>query len=146
MFDRKALLALIVITVMGIFSLAGCSTSTTTFTMASNDFQICENLLLAWYQALNANNFALALSYCKPGGIMFDYTNDLWRLSTEYPFAYVFYTVTDIYGHEYINVNMISMYHDFCKDFYYNGWYFKTDCEIRFLVLFEKVYGEWKLA
>lgn len=146
MFTHKTSLLLAFVVVLSILSFAGCGTSNTTFITASSDFQICENILLAWYQALNANNFTLALSYCKPGGIIFDYTNDLWELSIEFPSIHVFYTVTAIYDHEYINANMISMHHDFCEDFYYNGWYYKSDCETGFLILFERVYGEWKLA
>ncbi len=146
MFYQRTFL-IIACTVLSVFLLTGCGSVPTTPTTTNNvDFRTCENILLAWYQALSAENFPLALSYCKTGGISFEYTNNLWRLSMEYPGTDVIYTVKDIYAKEYINPNAISMRYDYCYDFYYNGFYSNTKCESYFLVLFEKVSGEWKLA
>lgn len=143
-FSRVVLFA--VFTTSAVFLLAGCGVYTTPTVTSDEDFRTCENILRAWYQALSAENFPLALSYCKTGGITFDYTNNLWRLSIEYPHTDILYVVRDVYQKEYLNPNMISMRYDFCEYWYFYGSYYDTQCKNYFLMLFERVNGEWKLA
>jgi len=111
------------------------------------DFDVCENLLKGFYTALSNQNFALALSYCKSGGITFDYVNNLWDLAYEYPQFYMTYQIYSIYNFSYLGQSIISLYYDYSytsHDIW--GGIYDTKYEYGSLMLFEKVYGEWKMS
>jgi len=102
------------------------------------DFYVCENLLRGMYTALSNRNFTQALSYCKSGGLTFEYVNNLWNFAQEHPTFYVTYQVYDVYDFAYLGGNL---------ELYYN--YSWTTNIISYLygrrMVFEKVNGEWKM-
>jgi len=111
------------------------------------DFDVCENLLKGFYTALSNQNFTLALSYCKSGGITFDYVNALWDLALEYPQFYMTYQIYSIYNFSYLGQSIISLYYDYSytsHDIW--GGIYDTTYKYGSLMLFEKVYGQWKMS
>ena len=103
------------------------------------DFYVCENLLRGMYTALSNRNFTQALSYCKSGGLTFEYVNNLWNFAQEHPTFYVTYQVYDVYDFSYLGGNL---------ELYYN--YSWTTNTISYLygrrMVFEKINGEWKMS
>ena len=111
------------------------------------DFDVCENILIEFYAALSNQNYAQALSYCKSGGITFNYVNALWSLAQEFPQFYMTYQIYSVYDFSYLGQSRISFYYDYSytsHDIW--GGIYDTEYEYGSLVLFEKVYGEWKLS
>ena len=102
------------------------------------DFYVCENLLRGMYTALSNRNFTQALSYCKSGGLTFEYVNNLWNFAQEHPTFYVTYQVYDVYDFSYLGGNL---------ELYYNySWTTNTTSYLYGRrMLFEKVNGEWKM-
>jgi len=103
------------------------------------DFYVCENLIRGLYTALSNQNFALALSYCKSGGLTFKYVNDLWGLAQEYPTViHATYQVYNVYDFSYLGGNL---------ELYYN--YSWTTTTTSYLygrrMVFEKINGQWKM-
>ena len=116
--------------------LTGCSGGGTV--TPNTDGVVCENLLRALYTALSDRNFTQALSYCKSGGLTFEYVNDLWNFAQEHPTFYVTYQVYDVYDFSYLGGNL---------ELYYNySWTTNTTSYLygRRMV-FEKINGEWKM-
>ena len=127
--------------VLAIF-LSGCSGGgivTPDTDEIGGDAYLCENLLRGLYTALSNRNFTQALSYCKSGGLTFDYVNDLWNFAQEHPTFYVTYQVYDVYDFSYLGGNL---------ELYYN--YSWTTNTISYLygrrMVFEKINGEWKMS
>jgi len=111
------------------------------------DFDVCENILIAFYAALSNQNYAQALSYCKLGGATYDYVNALWDLALEYPQFYMTYQIYSAYNFSYIGQSVISFYYDYSytsHDIW--GGIYDTKYEYGSLILFEKVYGVWKMS
>ena len=103
------------------------------------DGVVCENLIRGLYTALSNQNFTQALSYCKSGGLTFDYVNDLWNFAQEHPTFPVTYQVLDVYDFLYLSGNF---------ELYYNySW--TTSVSTSYLygrrMVFEKINGEWKM-
>ena len=133
-------LFIILLLILGIF-LSGCSGGgvvTPGADEVGGDFYVCENLLRGMYTALSNRNFTQALSYCKSGGLTFQYVNNLWNFAQEHPIFYVTYQVFDVYDFAYLGGNL---------ELYYN--YSWTTNIISYLygrrMVFEKVNGEWKM-
>ena len=133
-------LFIILLLILGIF-LSGCSGGgvvTPGADEVGGDFYVCENLLRGMYTALSNRNFTQALSYCKSGGLTFQYVNNLWNFAQEHPTFYVTYQVYDVYDFAYLGGNL---------ELYYN--YSWTTNIISYLygrrMVFEKVNGEWKM-
>jgi len=126
----------------------GTATKTVTVTADSTaDFDDCGNILVKFYSALSNQNFTLALSYCKYGGITYDYVTAIWDLAVEYPQFYMVYQIYNIYNLSYIGQSVIQCYYDYSytsHDIW--GGVHDTKYECGSLVLFEKVNGVWKLA
>ena len=126
----------------------GSTTKTITVTYDTEaDFDVCENILIAFYAALSNQNYAQALSYCKPGGATYDYVNALWDLALEYPQFYMTYQIYSAYNFSYIGQSVISFYYDYSytsHDIW--GGIYDTKYEYGSLILFEKVYGVWKMS
>jgi len=118
--------------------LSGCGIVTPDTDEVGGDFYICENLLRGLYTALSNRNFTQALSYCKSGGLTFEYVNNLWNFAQENPTFYVTYQVYDVYDFSYLGGNL---------ELYYN--YSWTTNTISYLygrrMVFEKINGEWKM-
>jgi len=118
--------------------LSGCVIVTPDTDEVGGDFYICENLLRGLYTALSNRNFTQALSYCKSGGLTFEYVNNLWNFAQENPTFYVTYQVYDVYDFSYLGGNL---------ELYYN--YSWTTNTISYLygrrMIFEKINGEWKM-
>ncbi|MDI3543057.1 MAG: hypothetical protein PWP57_660 [Candidatus Atribacteria bacterium] len=126
--------------------LSGCNGGIVTPNPADigGDAYICENLVRGLYIALSNQNFAQALSYCKPGGIVFKYVNNLWALAQDYPTLYSTYQVYDVYNFEYVG-EYLSLRYDLSStthDIYGNT--YDTTFHYGQTGLFEKVNGEWK--
>jgi len=80
-------------------SLVGCSGITTPDpNEVGGDFYICENLLKGYYAALSNRNYTQALSYCKPGGVMYKFANSMWDLALDYPELYHTYQIYNVYN------------------------------------------------
>ena len=126
----------------------GSTTKTITVTYDTEaDFDVCENILIAFYAALSNQNYAQALSYCKYGGATYDYVNALWDLALEYPQFYRTYQIYSAYNFSYIGQSVISFYYDYSytsHDIW--GGIYDTEYEYGSLILFEKVYGVWKMS
>jgi len=138
--NYKKSLFIILLLILAIF-LSGCSGGgvvTPGPNETEGDFYLCENLLRGLYTALSNQNFTQALSYCKSGGLTFDYVNDLWNFAQENPTFYVTYQVYDVYDFSYLGGNL---------ELYYN--YSWTTNTISYLygrrMVFEKINGEWKM-
>ena len=100
---------------------------------------VCENLLRGLYTALSNRSFAQALSYCKSGGLTFEYVNDLWNFAQEHPTFYVTYQVHDVYDLSYLGGNL---------ELYYNySWTTPVSTSYFYgrRMVFEKINGEWKM-
>ncbi|PKP58964.1 hypothetical protein CVT91_07545 [Candidatus Atribacteria bacterium HGW-Atribacteria-1] len=138
---KKKYYFVILFLVLAIF-LSGCSGVVT----PSSDGVVCKNLLKGFYTALSNQNFTQALSYCKSGGITFDYVNNLWNIAQQYPTLYVTYQVYDIYDLSYVG-KYLSLYHDYSwtQHSIYGG-INNTTYKYGSLKLFEKVNGQWKLS
>ena len=123
-------------------------TKTITVTSGSEaDFVICENLLRGMYAALSNQNYAQALSYCKSGGITYNYIYDLWSIALEYPEFYMTYQIYNAYNFSYIGQSVVSFNYDLSStshsiygDTYDTNYYYGQ------LILFEKINGEWKMS
>ena len=138
---KKKYYFVILFLVLAIF-LSGCSGGgivTPDTDEIGGDAYLCENLLRGLYTALSNRNFTQALSYCKSGGLTFDYVNDLWNFAQEHPTFYVTYQVYDVYDFSYLGGNL---------ELYYN--YSWTTNTISYLygtrMVFEKINGEWKMS
>lgn len=98
------------------------------------------------YIALSNQNFAQALSYCKPGGVNFKYVNNLWALAQDCPTFYATYQVYHVYNFEYVGKYLSLRYdysfttHDIYGNTYDTIFYYEQTG------LFEKVNGEWKCS
>ena len=127
---------------------SGSTTKTITVTSGSEaDFAVCENLLRGMYAALSNRNFTQALSYCKTGGITYNYIYDLWSLALEYPQFYMTYQIYSAYNFSFLGQSVITFYYDYSytsHDIW--GGIYGTQYEYGSLVLFEKVNGEWKMS
>jgi hypothetical protein len=129
--------------------LSGCTGGITTpgSTQVGGAFYTCENLLKAYYTALSNQNYPLALSYCKTGGIHFKFANSTWDLDQQYPTLYYTYQIHNVYNFSYLSNYAINCNYDMSttqRDIYggihnTNHYYGRTG-------LFEKINGEWKLA
>ena len=134
--------------VLAIF-LSGCSGGgivTPDIDEIGGDAYLCENLLKGFYTALNNENFALALSYCKSGGASFDYVNNIWNTAQQYPTFYFTYQVYNICNFSYIG-EYISCDYDkswTLHDIY--GVTYDTSYSYGSPMLFEKVNGVWKMS
>ena len=127
----------IVIFISLVLILSGCSG---VVTPNISDFTICENLLKGLYAALSSQNFALALSYCKTGGLTFDYVNDLWGLSQQYPGYTAIYQVYDVYDFSYMVGGGVYLCYDY-------SWTTTTTYYMYGRIMnFVKVNGEWKMV
>jgi hypothetical protein len=129
----------------------GATDSTTkTITVAYNteaDFDVCENILIAFYAALSNQNYTQALSYCKYGGATYDYVHGIWDIALEYPQFYMTYQVYSAYNFSYIGQSVINFYYDYSytsHDIW--GGVYDTKYEYGSLILFEKVGGVWKMS
>jgi len=136
---RKYFLIILVL-VLAIF-LSGCSGGgivTPGADEVGGDFYVCENLLRGMYTALSNRNFTQALSYCKSGGLTFEYVNNLWNFAQEHPTFYVTYQVYDVYDFSYLGGTL---------ELYYNySWTTNTTSYLYGRrMLFEKINGEWKM-
>ena len=110
------------------------------------DFNICENLLRGLFTALSNRNFTQALSYCKSGGITYEFVMGEWDLAQEYPTLYATYQVYDVYNFSYLG-NFIFCDYDYSwtgHDIY--GVTYDTYYEYGNSGIFEKVNGEWKMS
>jgi hypothetical protein len=139
--NYKKSLFIILLLILAIF-LSGCSGGgvvTPDPNETGGDFYLCENLLRGLYTALSNRNFTQALSYCKSGGLTFEYVNNLWNFAQENPTFYVTYQVYDVYDFSYLGGNL---------ELYYN--YSWTTNTISYLygrrMVFEKINGEWKMS
>jgi len=133
-------LAIILLLTLAIF-LSGCSGGgivTPGADEVGGDFYVCENLLRGMYTALSNRNFTQALSYCKSGGLTFEYVNNLWNFAQEHPTFYVTYQVYDVYDFSYLGGTL---------ELYYNySWTTNTTSYLYGRrMLFEKINGEWKM-
>ena len=122
--------------------------TTKTITVAYNteaDFDVCENLLKGYYAALSNRNFTQALTYCKSGGIMFEFANNMWDLALEVPSFYTTYQIYNIYN--FTHPIYVTVEYDFSATGHdiYGGTY-DTDYYYGAVMVFEKVNGEWKLS
>ena len=140
---KRKLFLVVLFLVLAMF-LAGCGTSgivTPDPTVIGGDAYTCENLLRGLYIALSSGNFIQALSYCKDGGLTFEYVNNLWGLAQEYPtIPYATYQVYDVYDFSYLPGGYLELYYDY-------SW--TTTLSTSYLygrrMVFEKIYGEWKM-
>ncbi len=143
--NKKKLLPILALLII---FLAGCSGIVTPNTYdVGGDFYICENILRGLYTALSNQNYAQALSYCKPGGIMFEFVNNLWNLDQQYPGIYATYQIYNVYDFSYIGQSMLYFHYDFTRTQHdiYGGTY-NTNNYSGGTALFEKVSGEWKMS
>lgn len=145
---KKKYFFVILFLILAIF-LSGCSGITTPDpNIIGGDAYVCENLLTGLYTALSNQNYTQALSYCKPGGITFEYVNNLWTIDQQYPTLYTTYQVYDVYNFEYgwNGSNSLSLHCDYSwtsHDIYGNT--YSTQYKNNSLKLFEKINGEWKM-
>ena len=134
--------------VLAIF-LSGCSGGgvvTPDIDEIGGDAYLCENLLKGFFTALNNENFALALSYCKSGGATFDLVNNKWDLAQQYPTFYFTYQVYDICNFSYIG-EYVSCDYDLSWTLYdIYGVTYSTSYSYGSPMLFEKINGEWKMS
>ena len=134
---KRKYFLLVLVLVLSMF-LSGCVIVAPDTDEVGGDFYICENLLRGLYTALSNRNFTQALSYCKSGGLTFEYVNNLWNFAQEHPTFYVTYQVYDVYDFSYLGGNL---------ELYYNySWTTNTTSYLYGRrMLFEKVNGEWKM-
>ena len=128
--------------------LSGCSGITTPDpNEVGGDFYICENLLKGYYTALSNRNYTQALSYCKPGGVMYKFANSMWDLALDYPEFYHTYQIYNVYNFSHPTSYYVTADYDFSSTQHdiYGGTY-DTNYDYGRLMLFEKVNGEWKLS
>lgn len=121
-------------------------TITVTYYNAEADFDVCENILIAFYAALSNQNFAQALSYCKNGGATYDYVNDLWDIALDWPQFYTTYQIYNVYDFFYWGQSEISCYYDYSYTIH-DIWGETYDTEYKYgsAMGFEKINGEWKM-
>jgi len=121
-------------------------TITVTYYNAEADFDVCENILIAFYAALSNQNFAQALSYCKNGGATYDYVNDLWDIALDWPQFYTAYQIYNVYDFFYWGQSAISCYYDHSYTIH-DIWGGTYDTEYKYgsAMGFEKINGEWKM-
>jgi hypothetical protein len=133
---KKKYYFVILLLVLAIF-LSGCSGGG--IVTPNTDEVVCENLLRALYTALNDRNFTQALSYCKSGGLTFEYVNNLWNWAQVIPTFYVTYQVYDVYDVSYLVGGNLELYYNYSwatniKSYFYGR-----------RMVFEKIKGEWKM-
>jgi len=141
---RKGFLVVLFL-ILAIF-LNGCGVIIPDIDEVGGDFYICENLLRGYYTALSNRNYTQALSYCKPGGIMYKFANSMWDLALDYPEFYHTYQIYNVYNFSYLSY-YVSLDYDFSTTQHdiYGGTY-GTEYHYGMPALFEKVYGQWKLS
>ena len=137
---KRKLFLFVLVLILAIF-LSGCSGGgivTPGADEVGGDFYVCENLLRGLYAALSNQKFTQALSYCKYGGLTFEYVNNLWNFAQEHPTFYVTYQVYDVYDFSYLGGTL---------ELYYNySWTTNTTSYLYGRrMLFEKLNGEWKM-
>jgi len=128
--------------------LVGCSGITTPdYNEVGGDFYICENLLKGYYTALSNRGYTQALSYCKPGGVMYKFANSMWDLALEYPEFYHTYQIYNVYNFSHPTSYYVNAEYDFSATQHdiYGGTY-GTDYYYGFAAPFEKINGEWKIS
>jgi len=122
--------------------LTGCSTSvviTPGTNNLSEDGNICENLLRGFYVNLSNQNFTKALSYCKYGGLTYEYVYDAWDLAIKYPSLYASYKIHSVYNFSYLGANNLELYYDY-------SWASNAKNSINGRrMVFEKIDGKWKM-
>jgi len=133
---KKKYYFVILLLVLAIF-LSGCSGGG--IVTPNTDEVVCENLLRALYTVLNDRNFTQALSYCKSGGLTFEYVNNLWNLAQVIPTFYVTYQVYEVYDVSYLVGGNLELYYNYSwttniKSYFYGR-----------RMVFEKINGEWKM-
>jgi PKD repeat protein len=121
-------------------------TITVTYYNAEADFDVCENILIAFYAALSNQNFSQALSYCKNGGATYDYVNDLWDIALDWPDFYMTYQIYSVYDFSYWGQSAISCYYDYSYTSH-DIWGGTYDTEYKYgsAMGFEKINEEWKM-
>ena len=121
-------------------------TITVTDYNAEADFDVCENILIAFYAALSNQNFSQALSYCKNGGATYDYVNDLWDIALDWPQFYTTYQIINVYDFFYWGESAISCYYDHSYTIH-DIWGGTDDTEYKYgsAMGFDKINGEWKM-
>ena len=101
---------------------------------------VCENLLRGLYTALSNQNFTQALSYCKPGGLTFEYVNNLWGLAQEYPtVVHATYKVYEVYDFSYLPGGNLELYYNYSWTTTTTSYFYGRR------MVFEKINGEWKM-
>jgi len=122
-------------------------TITVTYYNTEADFDVCENILIAFYAALSNQNYTQALSYCKYGGATYDYVNDLWDIALDWPQFYTTYQIYSVYDFFYWGQSAISCYYDHSYTIH-DIWGGTYDTEYKYgsAMGFEKINGEWKMA
>ncbi|RXG64460.1 hypothetical protein ES695_12485 [Candidatus Atribacteria bacterium 1244-E10-H5-B2] len=144
---KKKYFFVILFLTLAIF-LSGCSGMVTPDPDGvGGDFYICENLLRGYYTALSNRNYTQALSYCKPGGVMYKFANSMWDLALDYPKFYHTYQVYNVYDFSHPTSYYVNAEYDFSTTQHdiYGGMY-GTKYYYGFAAPFEKVYGQWKLS
>jgi len=144
---KSKYLLIVLFLIFSIF-LTGCSGSgivTPDSNDVGGDFYICENLLKGYYTALSNRNYTQALTYCKSGGIMFEFANNMWDLDLDYPTLYFTYQIYNFQNFSYLSYYVKCDYDMTTtqRDIY--GVVYNTNDYYDRLMLFEKVNGEWKL-
>ena len=137
---RKKYFFVILFLILAIF-LVGCGGVVTPGpNEVGGDFYICENLLRGLYTALSNQNFTQALSYCKPGGLTFEYVNNLWGLVQEYPTAvHATYQVYEVYDFSYLPGGNLELYYNYSWTTITTSYFYGRR------MVFEKINGEWKM-
>ena len=135
---KRKYFLLILVLVLAIY-LSGCSGGGM-ITPDTNGV-VCENLLRGLYTALSNQSFTQALSYCKPGGLTFDYVNNLWGLAQEYPNAiHATYQVYEVYDFSYLLGGNLELYYNYSWTTTATSYLYGRRME------FEKINGEWKMT
>jgi len=134
---RKYFLVVLVL-ILAMF-LSGCSGVITPSINLTEDSNICDNLLRGFYAELSNQNFIKALSYCKYGGLTYDYVYNAWDLAIEYPSFYATYQIHNVYNFSYLGVNYLELYYDYSWTSHTKGFINGRR------MVFEKINGEWKM-
>jgi len=140
---------LIILLILVTVYLSGCGGGIVTPNSygVGGDFYICENILRGFYIALSNQNYPQALSYCKTGGITFEYVNNVWNIDQQYPTAYTTFQVYNVYNFSYLGPSKIRCnYDDSFTTYSIYGGATSPIYHYGSTMLFEKINGEWKLA
>jgi len=143
---RKVYFLVILFLILAIF-LSSCGVITPDIDEVGEDFYICENLLRGYYTALSNRNYTQALSYCKPGGVMYKFANSMWDLALDYPEFYHTYQIYNVYNFSHPTSYYVNAKYDFSATQHdtYGGTY-GTKYYYGFAAPFEKVNGVWKMS